>query len=108
MLHLCVRSVSALGSNGLKALFSYLDGLFRDTIAVPLFPPLRFRSFSRNQLKVLSISALLVLAIVSVAGIISPKTTYAASGINQELSFEGKIVSSSGTNITDGTYNVEF
>jgi hypothetical protein len=32
----------------------------------------------------------------------------ATAGINSELSFEGKIVSSTGTNITDGNYNAEF
>src|ERR1700753_3224941 len=32
----------------------------------------------------------------------------AASGINSQLSFEGKIVKSDGTNITNGTYNMEF
>jgi len=32
----------------------------------------------------------------------------ASAAINQDLSFEGKIVSSIGTNITDGSYNAEF
>lgn len=32
----------------------------------------------------------------------------ASAAINQDLSFEGKIVSSTGTNITDGSYNAEF
>ncbi|HSW79873.1 MAG TPA: hypothetical protein VLG47_03790 [Candidatus Saccharimonadales bacterium] len=35
-------------------------------------------------------------------------TASAAAGINPQLSFEGKIVSSSGQNIADGTYNMEF
>jgi hypothetical protein len=36
-------------------------------------------------------------------------TSYAATGINQELSFEGKIATTStGVNITNGTYNIEF
>lgn len=32
----------------------------------------------------------------------------AFAATNQDLSFEGKIVTSTGTNISDGTYNVEF
>ncbi len=32
----------------------------------------------------------------------------ATTGVNQEISFEGKIVNASGINIADGTYNVEF
>jgi len=35
-------------------------------------------------------------------------TASATTGINSELSFEGKIVNSSGVNITNGTYNTEF
>src|ERR1017187_5631485 len=38
-----------------------------------------------------------------------PHPAAAATGINPELSFEGKIVTSaSGTNLPDGTYNMEF
>ena len=35
-------------------------------------------------------------------------TAHATAGINQELSFEGKIVNSTGQNIPDGTYNMEY
>lgn len=38
----------------------------------------------------------------------SVQTVSATAGVNQELSFEGKIVNSSGQNIADGTYNMEF
>ena len=38
----------------------------------------------------------------------NPKVALASTGINQELSFEGKIDNSSGINIPDGTYNMEF
>jgi hypothetical protein len=34
--------------------------------------------------------------------------TSASTGINQELSFEGKIVTTAGLNIPDGSYNMEF
>jgi hypothetical protein len=32
----------------------------------------------------------------------------AAAGTNQQLAFEGKVVAANGTNIADGTYNMEF
>ena len=41
-------------------------------------------------------------------GLVSPHPTSAATGIESQLSFEGKIVNSSGTNIPDGSYNMEF
>lgn len=37
-----------------------------------------------------------------------PGQTDATTGINQEMSFEGKIVNSSGLNIADNSYNMEF
>jgi hypothetical protein len=40
--------------------------------------------------------------------VIFPKHTAATTGINQELSFEGKVVTAAGINIPDGTYNMEF
>ena len=45
---------------------------------------------------------------VLLCGLIRPVHTAATAGINQELSFEGKIVNSTGQNIPDGTYNMEF
>lgn len=41
-------------------------------------------------------------------GLFGAAPASAATGINQEMSFEGKVVNSNGTNITDGTYNMEF
>ncbi len=35
-------------------------------------------------------------------------TAQASTGVSPDISFEGKIVNSSGVNITNGTYNVEF
>jgi hypothetical protein len=40
--------------------------------------------------------------------LLNPSAAVASTGINQELSFEGKVVTSSGQNIADGTYNMEF
>src|SRR5438045_3693254 len=37
-----------------------------------------------------------------------PSRAFAAAGINPQLSFEGKVVKSDGTNLADGTYNMEF
>lgn len=37
-----------------------------------------------------------------------PNRVQAATGVNQEISFEGKIVTAAGLNIPDGTYNMEF
>jgi hypothetical protein len=62
-----------------------------------------------NRVRV-SIGLLLMLAVFSAAVFfVLPKKAFASTGINQELSFEGKIVnSSSGVNIPDATYNMEF
>lgn len=56
------------------------------------------------------ISAALVLIIVFVAltARLYGGHALASAGINQQLSFTGKIVKSDGTNIADGTYNMEF
>jgi hypothetical protein len=108
MLNLCLRSVSALGSNSLKALFPLSDGLIYDTAKVSLFDSLRTLRYLKKQVRSLVLPGILVFSVISVVSIVSPKTAFATAGINQELSFEGKIVSSTGTNITDGNYNTEF
>jgi|GEM_PF-1062738 len=41
-------------------------------------------------------------------GLFGARSVNATAGINQEMSFEGKIVTSAGLNIPDGTYNMEF
>jgi hypothetical protein len=33
---------------------------------------------------------------------------HAATGLNQQINFQGKLVNTNGTNIPDGTYNIEF
>ena len=40
--------------------------------------------------------------------LVAPRNVYATTGVNQEISFEGKIVTAAGLNIPDGTYNMEF
>ncbi len=37
-----------------------------------------------------------------------PASAQAAAGINPEINFQGKVVQSDGTNITDGSHNMEF
>jgi len=85
-----------------------MDGLISGTIVVPLLVSLRLHKLSRKTLKLFSFVAVLALLVVGAVSVANPKATYATAGINQELSFEGKIVSSTGTNITDGNYNTEF
>jgi hypothetical protein len=54
----------------------------------------------------------LLVAVFAVVGIYSLSLNVghagATTGINQELSFQGKIVTAAGLNITDNTYNMEF
>lgn len=89
-------------------MFPLSDGLIDDTAKGYLFVPLRFRRCLQKHVKSLALVSLLVFSVMSLVSIVSPKTAFASTGINQELSFEGKIVSSTGTNITDGNYNTEF
>ena len=51
---------------------------------------------------------LLVVFLSLVAALLFGGPAQAAAGINQQLSFEGKVVTSTGVNIPDGTYNMEF
>ncbi len=54
----------------------------------------------------------LVLFWLAILGVVvvwfSPSKVFATSGINQQLSFEGKVDTSAGVNIPNGTYNMEF
>src|SRR4051812_45496275 len=59
----------------------------------------------------LGLRALLLLIFVSILTIpftLTPLPSNAAVGINQQINFQGKLVNSNGTNIPDGTYNIEF
>lgn len=51
-----------------------------------------------------------MLVAVAIAGvaITSPGKASAAAGINQQMAFQGKVVLANGTNVANGTYNVEF
>ena len=59
-------------------------------------------------MKKLGLCTALLLLLIIVVLLLGTIKIFAATGINQELSFEGKIVGNSGINIPDGSYNVEF
>jgi hypothetical protein len=61
---------------------------------------------TKVYLLIASLQSVMVAFLLFFAG--SSSTVSAAAGINSQLSFEGKIVKSDGTNITNGTYNMEF
>ena len=72
-------------------------------IGIYLFTFLKCRWFKK------SVSVLAVfMAVFFVLSLSLTKHAAASTGINQDLSFEGKIVTSAGINIPDGTYNMEF
>ena len=53
-------------------------------------------------------SGVLVVVVASIAAQLPTGTAYAATGINQEIDFQGKLTNINGTNVADGTYNMEF
>lgn len=51
----------------------------------------------------------LPLLLLGVAFLLLPSRAYAASGINQEINFQGKVVNkTAGTNVSDGSYSFTF
>jgi hypothetical protein len=56
--------------------------------------------------KILLVVVCLVIGVSS--ALLFSGRSYATAGINSEMSFEGKLVNSSGVNIANGTYNMEF
>ncbi|MFZ5845070.1 MAG: hypothetical protein ACOY0S_01230 [Patescibacteria group bacterium] len=48
----------------------------------------------------------LIFALVAIAFFAPP--AFAAAGINRQINFQGKLVNSDGTNVTNGDYNIEF
>jgi len=82
---------------------------------VILFALIRFRFFTAakrhhhtpSTRKVLG-GVFVVLMATCLFSILNPAATSAATGTEQEMSFEGKIVTSAGLNLPDGNYNMEF
>lgn len=58
--------------------------------------------------QILNTIVVISITIFVVSSSLFPAHTSAATGINSEISFEGKVVNTNNTNITDGTYNMEF
>lgn len=56
----------------------------------------------------LTFRLLLVVLLLLVPWGVLPEIVTAAVGINKTVSFQGKLVNSNGTNVTDGDYNLEF
>src|SRR5580700_6484573 len=69
--------------------------------------PLLVRTRIRPTTAVTTLSAILFAA-VTIAILMGPTVANATAGISPDFSFEGKIVTSAGLNIPDGTYNMEF
>jgi len=67
-----------------------------------------FGFWPRRSLRVVSVAALVVLFGAICLGVLTPKQASAATGIESELAFQGKVVTSAGLNIPDGTYNMEY
>ena len=63
-------------------------------------------SASRHRLVV--VAGLLLFLLSSLVLIVVQNSRVSGLGINQELSFEGKIVTTAGLNVPNGTYNMEF
>lgn len=61
---------------------------------------------SKLYLLIASLNVVMMLIFVVLTGSSTPVS--AAAGINPQLSFEGKIVNSNGTNLSNGTYNMQF
>ena len=80
-----------------------------------LFALLRSRFFSAAKrhrftpsVKVVLGGVFVVLAVSLLSTVVFPQSTSASTGTEAEMSFEGKIVNSTGQNIPDGNYNMEF
>ncbi len=60
----------------------------------------------KKQAAVIIFSSLMVIGILNTTLLAAP--AQAATGINSQISFQGKLVNTNGTNIADGTYNLRF
>lgn len=57
-----------------------------------------------------NIALMFMVAIIATlfGALVFPQSSEAAVGINQQISFQGKLVNTNGTNLPDGTYNLQF
>ena len=56
----------------------------------------------------LGVSTTLILLCACFINYLPSTTIYAATGINHQINFQGKLVNIDGTNVTDGSYSVVF
>ncbi len=62
----------------------------------------------RTIARVITASGIFAVLIASLLTFAPTQTALAGAGINQAIDFQGKLVNSNGTNIANGTYNMEF
>lgn len=63
-----------------------------------------FRALSRSLLGALFVGVFVVSGIIGVA----PQTAHAATGINQQMNFQGRLLNAQGAVVPDGYYNIQF
>lgn len=61
-----------------------------------------------NQRRVLRIAGILTLCVAFITMLFFGVTAQAAPGINQTISFQGRLLTSGGTPVPDGFYNIQF
>jgi hypothetical protein len=76
----------------------------KNSLLITLNPMIRRTAWRKNK----NLVVLFVLIFVFCGLSLLSGTANASTGVSPDVSFEGKIVNSSGVNITNGTYNVEF
>jgi hypothetical protein len=64
--------------------------------------------YKKTTAKTIIALFLTLMLAVLVFGYAKTPTASAATGINHQINFQGKLVNANGTNVTNGTYNLEF
>lgn len=65
-------------------------------------------SFFSHTLPAKTISILVLILMLFAVLLYSPSSAVAATGINQQINFQGKVVNTDGTNVADGDYDFVF
>ncbi|MEK7181972.1 MAG: hypothetical protein AAB708_02510, partial [Patescibacteria group bacterium] len=74
---------------------------------MPLSPQYQNKQKTRNIFVKFSLLTFLC-ALLIAGGAFSVSTAIAATGINHQINFQGKVVNNDGTNVTDGSYSFTF
>lgn len=61
-----------------------------------------------NQRRVLKFAGLLMLCIALITTLFLTVATHAAPGVNQTISFQGRLLDKNGSPVPDGNYNIQF